>query len=423
MAFAAACAVAALAHADAVEDGRALARQANEAYDTGKYGDAANLYREALKRRPGHPQLMLRSAAASARDGQIDDALSMLGAYLALGLIADLDNKDFATLTNDPRFTVLRARNAENAKPVGNVTVAAALSGAHGLIEGVAFDPATGRIFASSVSERTIFAVEGSRATPFVGEKSNGLFGAFGLAIDTKNRTLWAASSALIGAEKISHAEKGRAGVFAFDLATGRPKQAALTPTDGKNHVVGDIAVASNGDVFATDGWTQKLYRLSHGTTALEEFLAQGLNSPQGIALSADETRLAIADYANGIHIVDRGTKARTQLPAPANTTLLGIDGVLRHGRDLIAVQNGIEPQRLIRIRLNPAWTAIEGIDVLAANLALMKEPALIAAAGKDLLIVGNAQWSRFTINGARQDDKPLDATNIVRFALPAPRP
>jgi sugar lactone lactonase YvrE len=422
-AFAVACAMTAVAHADAVEDGRAVARQATEAYDTGKYADAAILFRDALKHRPGHPQLMLNAAAASARAGQVDDAFAMLGQHFAMGLVVDLDDQDFAALANDPRFAALRGRNAENAKPTGNVTVAASLSGSHGLIEGVAFDAATGRIFASSVSERAIFVVEHDRTRPFAAERANGLFGAFGLAIDERKRTLWAASSALIAAERIAPTEKGRAGIFAFDLATGKPKQAALTPPDGKDHVIGDLAVAANGDVFASDGWTKKLYRLPTGGSTLEEFLSEGLHSPQGLALSADDTHIAIADYANGIHIVDRASRARTQLSTPANATLLGIDGILRHGRDLIAVQNGVEPQRLMRIRLNPSWTSIEGIDVLAANLPLMKEPALIAVAGKDLLIVGNAQWSRFTVNGARRDEAPLATTNIVRFALPPARP
>ena len=67
----------------------------------------------------------------------------------------------------------------------------------------------------------------------------------------------------------------------------------------------------------------------------------------------------------------------------PAHTTLHGIDALVRHGRDLIGVQNGIDPQRVVRVRMNAGWTAIEGMDVLAANLPEMDEPTLATLAGE----------------------------------------
>jgi len=36
---------------------------------------------------------------------------------------------------------------------------------------------------------------------------------------------------------------------------------------------------------------------------------------------------------------------------------LLGIDGLERHGNDLIAIQNGIQPPRVVRIVLTPDYS------------------------------------------------------------------
>lgn len=412
------------AYADAVDEGRALARQATEAFDQNKYAEAADLLRNAISLRPGNPTLMLRFASASARAGRIDDAINILNDYAAMGMLTGVEEKDFPGLANDPRLPALRARLVENAKPVGSAAVVATIDEPDALIEGVAFDGTTGRIFASSVNQRRIYAIKRGRTSIFVGAQPSGLLGAFGLAIDKTTGTLWAASSALVEATSVTPAERGRAGIFAFDLATGRSKTVALIPTDKKDHVVGDIAVASNGDVYATDGQEGKIYRLPRGARDLEEFLAGGeFHSPQGMALSESDRQLAVADYSNGVHIVDLTTKAHALLLAPPQTTLLGIDGLLRYGRDLLAIQNGIEPQRLIRIRMNKAWTAVEGVDVLAANLPLMKEPSLAAFAGDKLLVVGNAQWAHFNALGAKLNGDPLAPTNIVSVSVPKPRP
>jgi hypothetical protein len=113
-------------------------------------------------------------------------------------------------------------------------------------------------------------------------------------------------------------------------------------------------------------------------------------------------------------------TKARTLLAAPPDTTLLGIDGLVRYGRDLIGVQNGVDPQRIVLIRMNPSWSAIEKVEVLAANLTVMSEPSLATVHRNTLMVVGNAQWSNFSADGKLT--KPLGTTHLPQFALPPAR-
>jgi hypothetical protein len=165
------------------------------------------------------------------------------------------------------------------------------------------------------------------------------------------------------------------------------------------------------------------IYRLRPGQAALEDAArSDTFHSLQGLALSADGKKLAVADYSSGIHIVDISTGKPMLLPPPARTTMLGIDGVLRHGRDLIAVQNGVNPQRIVRLRMTADWSAIEGVDVLAANLPDMDEPTLAAISGSDLLVIGNGQWSRFGDDGAAKPDAQFEPTRVLRLTLPAPR-
>lgn len=409
------------ARADDVDQGQEISGQAIKAAEAGNFAAAADLFARALALRPNHPGVTLRLARTSARAGRNEDAIHTLEDYAAMGLNTDPDHPDFKPIAAHPRMAAIRAKLVDNAKPVGAATIFATIDEPRLLAEGIAHDPPTGRTYISDVHNRRVLTIDAAGKTAtLISEGTNGLLGAFGMTLDSG--TLWIASSALPHAANLKPADKGRAGIFAFDT-NGRFKRSALLAADGKEFALGDLTITKRGEVFTSDSTGANIYRLAPGGTALETFIeSDELHSPQGIALSADESKMAVADYSNGIHVIDRATKQRTVLPMPPDTTLHGIDALVRHGRDLVAVQNGIDPQRLIVIRMNAAWTAIEDTEVIAANLPDMSEPTLATLVGDDLLVIGNGQWTRFADDGAIKGTDPFAATKILRLKLPAAR-
>jgi len=423
--FGCSLAIGTIANADAVAEGQALAQKAIDAEKAGDAASAADFYRKALQHRPNHPGLTIRLAAASLAAGRPDDAVGALEDYAAMGLIAAIDGENWQSLATHPRWKALSARFAENAVPVGNVAVAATVAEPQLIAEGIAFDASDGRIYIGSVHKRKIIRLgaDGAPAGTFVPQGRDGLLGVFGLALHAPSKTLWAASSALPHVAGLDAADKGRAGVFAYDLA-GRLTKRVMLPVDGKEHVLGDLTVSAQGNVYATDSVGPNIYRLPSGGDMLETLISSDtFHSLQGVALSLDESKLAVADYSSGIHVIDIAKKTSVLLAMPPHATLHGVDALVGFGRDLLGVQNGIAPQRVIRIRLDPAWTVIEGVDVLAANLAEMDEPTLATRAGDDLLVIGNGQWSRFKDDGTPDGPAPFAPTRIVRLKLPKVRP
>lgn len=409
------------AHADAVDQGQEIAARAIKAAETGDSAAAADLFRQALTLRPNHPGLTLRLARSSARAGRNEEAMRALEDYAAMGLTTNPDHPDLKALSAHSRMNDLRARLAANARPVGVSTVFATLPEPRLLAEGIAHDPATGMTYIGDVHGRRVLTIDrAGRSATLIGEGSNGLFGAFGIA--HAGATLWIASSALPHAKGLKPGERGRAGIYAFAL-DGRLKRRVRLVKDGAEIVLGDLAVANGGDIYATDSVGAGIYRLRPNASALETYVeSDELHSPQGLAFSPDGAKLAVADYSNGIHVIDRASKTHTVLPMPPRTTLHGIDALVRHGRDLIAVQNGVDPQRVVVVRMNPDWTAIEGTEVVAANLPDMSEPTLATSVDGDLLVIGNGQWSRFNDDGTIKGDEPFAPTKILRLELPPAR-
>jgi hypothetical protein len=119
------------------------------------------------------------------------------------------------------------------------------------------------------------------------------------------------------------------------------------------------MAIAPNGDVFASDGDTGELFVLPHDAAALQTLVPPGeLVSPQQPAVAPDGRTVLVAGYVRGIAAVDPATGWVTWLPHARVVALNGIDGLVFHGPDLIAMQNGTEPNRILRLTVDSEMRA-----------------------------------------------------------------
>ncbi len=403
-----------------LEQSRRLVREAFAAHESGDAATALTRMSEALALRPGHPGLLLNVASLQAETGDDVAAAETLAAYARMGLTADLtQDPAFAALHGTPAFESAAAMLADNAKPIGNPERVAVLGAGDTLFEAVARDAGTSRLFAGSVRERRIVAVDPNGKTrDFVPKGRDGLMSVFGLAIDPAHGLLWAASTGTPLAKDLPADMKGKAGLFAFDLETGALVRKALFVGDG-DRWIGDLVLAPDGTVYASDSLNPVLYRLAPGETELTEFMRDAIfDSPQGLALSPDASRLLVADYAMGIIAVDIAAREAAPLAPPPDTALLAIDELTSDGATVIAVQQ-LTPSRVLRLKMSPGWDRIERVDVLAANSPLHDEPTLGQISQGAFYYVANSQWPRFGDDGSVKGDDPFTDAVVARLPLP----
>ncbi len=138
----------------------------------------------------------------------------------------------------------------------------------------------------------------------------------------------------------------------------------------------------------------------------------------QGIA--ALDRGIFVADHAAGIFHVDPRTRQVTPLAVPSSATLVGVDAlVASRAGDLIAIQNGVRPNRVLRIQLDAGGKTATEINVLESGHLVMAEPALACTVGDELEFIGNAGWSRFEQPSPRPTaPRPVP---ILRTKLPPP--
>ncbi len=238
-----------------------------------------------------------------------------------------------------------------------------------------------------------------------------------GMKVDAKRRVLWVASSALPQMRGFVPHDEGKAGVFEFDLRTGALRRRYLPAEGSGPHVFGDLEVAPNGTVYVTDSGSPRIYWIKPGGTM--ELLVEGpfANLP-GAALSPDRHRLFVADFSLGLFTVDLQSRAVERVPAPDNLTLRGADGLYFHRQRLLAVQNGIRPQRVVEFTLDRALERVEGMRVLEQGNPHFDEPTLGVLVRDEFFYVANSQWESFKEDGTVAAGDTLESPVVLRLKL-----
>ncbi|MEO6392094.1 MAG: hypothetical protein ABIP75_09605 [Pyrinomonadaceae bacterium] len=400
-------------------DGRYFERQAMTAYRAKDNAGFLSNLQAALRLRPNHPRILYNLSVAYVLSGKPAEAIQSLGKVAAMGLDypADQDD-DLTTLKDSPDFKQVLAKFAENRKPVGSGTAAFTLKEKGLIAEGLAYDPNSKSYFVSSVHQRKIIRVDAKGVASDFSTPADGLWSVLGMKVDASRQKLWVCTSAMPQMEGFDATkDKNQAALLEYDLRGKNPVKRHLLTDRIKPHVFGDLVIAKNGDVYVSDSGAPAIYLLRRGAHELETFVTndQFVNL-QGLAFAPGEKRMYVADYANGVFAIDLATKKVTLLATPPDATLLGLDGIYLVNNSLIAIQNGVSPQRIVRLTIDGDQIAKFG--VLEANQPAHDDITLGTVVGKDLFYIANGQWNLIGDDGKFAEPSKLKDVVILRLPL-----
>lgn len=372
------------------------AEQARAAYERRDFPVAREAMTAALFLRPDSPRYLHNLAAVEALAGDDQAALKTLDELAALGLAPALErDPDFARLQGTPGFLRLLGRLRENREPRGAVFGWAELPGRTGVIEGIAYRPSTKDVFLGDVHHRCIWRRDPSGSVVQFHAADEAILGVFGLALDEPRQTLWAAVAAVPEMEGYTPEQKGHTGLAEFDLANGELRRVVALAGDGRQNALGDLVVAPDGTVYATDFKAPIIWKLAPGAEEFQKVAdAAVFASLQGLALQG--SMLVVADHANGLFAVELATGNVSALPPPKHVTLLGLDGLVATPDGLLATQNGVQPARVLRIALTPAADAVTAVTVLASGQPELDDLSLLTMIDGRPGVVAGSGWEAF---------------------------
>jgi hypothetical protein len=360
---------------------------------------------------PNSMGLQRRRLAAALEGRNAATALDAVRRLAAAGAgLSPAARAQVAALVGAEPMQAVDARFEANLAPVGRSILHATVPTVHRLIEGLVWNSSARQLYATSVVDRRM-VILAPRSAPALALHQLG--SVFGAAFDPIRGRVWAASAMV---DETPGTEPGLSGLLSFDPAD--PGKAVRVPAP-EGVTLGDVAVARDGIVYASDGLKGGVYRCRPGCTSLEILIRPGiLFSAQGLAVSDDQRWLYVADRRYGVAAIERATGRIGQLAGGEDMMLDGIDGLVAHGTDLIATQTAYSPQRIIRLRLSPDGARVRRLEVLERANSEWGEVTLATVAGDRLLYVANAQWARFGEGGVVKGDAPLEPTAIRMLKL-----
>jgi len=404
---------------------RTLYHGALEAYEKKDYPAYYARISQLHQMLPTDSETTFRHAAAASLTGRKAEAEALLRRLAAQQASFELaGNPDFAAVRESKAYKSAVAAMEALKRPVGTETVAFRLAQKDFIPEAVAWDAGTKSFLVSSVRHRKVVRIaKDGTARELVPEGSHGLWSALGIAVDSPRRTLYVCGSAHPQTLGVKKEDVGKAALFAFHADSGKLLGRWPLGGGGKEHACDSVAVSSQGVVYVSDSSTGEVSRLRRGAgslgKALETFLPAGtLYSAQSLVFAPGEKTLFIADYVRGVFRVDLATRKAVLLPKPDDVDLNGLDGMAYYGGTLLAVQNGLEPARVLRLRLSPAQDRIEKVETLARGLAVHDDPTLATVVDGVLYYVANSHWNKFGEDGELKDPGSLSGPVVLRVGL-----
>jgi hypothetical protein len=351
----------------------------------------------------------------------------------AYDTLVHMQTQGFAyDVAKDPRFAPIHGTkvwdyivaNLEvNSKPFGEGKTAFELAKGDYLYDALAWDSKRGQLLVGGAREGKIQRADakGKLADFITANSDNGLWGIDAMAADAVHGKLYVASSATAIYKGFNADNAGKAGIFEFDLASGKfLHKYTFAPGDGA-HRLTSIVAGKDGGVYAADGASRQIFKLDGGA------LKQMVHNPKltyisALALSADGHTLYVADFALGIFGYDL-TKAQAFEPSYKQSSLVlgGIVGMYWYDGTLVVIQNGMVPKRVMRLQLADNGRSIESAMPLDAAQPSFAELGSGAVAGDKLYFFANRQDALYDARGVLTGADQLAPSRVfvsnLRFA------
>lgn len=401
----------------AMDDVAAVVRAAGEYEAASQWLDAAAAWRRAAQLRRHNPQFQYNAAANLALAGELSATYDALLRLQRTGLGYDLEA--------DPRFAnahgtqlwefLVDLNTGALEESFGQGELAFELPPADLLLESIAWDPGSKTFLFGSARDGVIYRRQANgRLVELARPQGDSWWAIFDLKVDPSGRHLWATTSAVPHFKGFQAAMAGRAALLKIDLADGALLAAYPAPADGLPHILNTIAVSPQGVVVVAEGLRGQLFKLEGD--ALRPLMAERrLNALRGMTFSADGNVLYFADYEMGLFGLQMNTGVAFDVTGEDTVLLSGIEGLYQYEGQLLAIQNGVRPQRVMRYKLDESGRRIAMSVPLEAANAHFATPTLGTLADNQLHYIANSQRDYYDGFGLRKGSRQLPPVKVMR--------
>ncbi|MDZ7627306.1 MAG: hypothetical protein U5J99_02720 [Parvularculaceae bacterium] len=382
---------------------------AQSAFAAEDFPAAAAALDEAQAFRPYSLFLTRNRILAHYRSGETAAALAIAEEVAARGIALEFPATEaFNGFLADGSFAPVLQSFNENLRPKGSVKIAAAFAETALLPEAV-------------VKTETSFLIGSVRSGKILEASPEALSaiatldgGVFDLALSSDHKRIHAVVN-----NQLAYEGAGIRAAEAAFVTMDRRSGAIISKTvvsDGAA-LLGDIE-ADGDSLYASDSLTPRVLLLGAGKS-LQTLAADPLFvNLQGLALDHKKRRLYVADHLAGLFVVDLKSNSVTPIANPGGAHLGGIDGLYLYKGDLIGIQNGTTPQRIVRIDLDRKGLTARKLSVLQQALPEWSEPTHGFIEGDRLIYIATSNWPAYDDAGKPREGAVLKPLRLMSVDL-----
>jgi len=254
--------------------------------------------------------------------------------------------------------------------------------------ENIAYDSVSGDFFLGSLSQSRIIRIRADGSyDDFVSSPEASLLSSVGMKVDARRRVLWVCSGRYALFADYASAP-ALTGVLTFNIDDGSVIHEWMLDQESDYHIFNDLALASNGDAYATTTLIGRVYRLPANGDEMELVLQldQGSHN-NGIALDGDE-RYLLMTIDRSLYRFELAARDLVEIDVPEDEAL-GTDGLYVFDNSLVTVKPRFK--QIAQLFVNADYTAANSVVILAQDHEQFAYPTTGVIVGDKLVFVATS--------------------------------
>jgi hypothetical protein len=399
-----------------------LLKMAKIAKKNKEYVNLVNIFKKAVKLKPNEVVLKYKLAEAYALSDKKSEAFNTLINIQKQGFYFDLENNEnLANINTFPVFKYIKenmdANNQHFGDGIETFNINKSFSGL--LFESLVFDASRPAFLMGSLRDGSVIKITNDgEITTLVPASKGGMSGPWAtidLAVDDKNNVLWVASAAVTQFGKSTKATTGMAGVFKYELSTGKLLKSYVLPEKKRPFFISSMTLTAKGDLYFIGNLNKSVFKIAKDSDQVElAFSSSKYNDMRHIASDETGTILYINDNEVGIIILNL---LNNDVYTFANTEALNLTGItdlIYDDNGLIFIQSGTKPERVMRLALKKSKFVIDHIFPIDVANPAFDSPTVGTIIGEGVYYIANTQSAKTNIYGGLRKGNEWDDMVIL---------
>lgn len=373
---------------------------------------------------PNDPEFQFELARAYALMDEKTGAYNALVKLQNAGLSYQIEGDEtFKNIQGTKVYDYIVDGMKDNATAYGEGQVVATVDDSFSgmLFENLVYDKNNKRFLLASIRSGEIYQIdEQQNLSPFIsdGNPENGPWGAVDMVLSRDKQSLWVASASMPQYNGVSEQNLGSAMISHYRLSDGELIKRYSLDDLKTPKLLTALHIGHDESVYFLSLFEQTIYQLKPDSEKPEKVIElPGLTAIKAITSNADDSYLYVADFEKGPYVIDVKNQKVGAMDPKSERFFTGISDLFYVDGDLVGIQSGVSPARIMRFDLAQDLLIKMSFPVEASHdaFATLGNGTLI---DNDVYYVANSQWGKMDMAGNLIEGEQWQPLKIIKSPI-----